>query len=62
MVSAVHYVLNGAAEESRAGVAARCRFSAEHRKLGQVAMDWILVGEVADAGRVRHIHQLARSS
>ncbi|WP_249645646.1 hypothetical protein [Nocardia sputi] len=58
----MHYILSGAAEESRAGVAARCRFSAEHRKLGQVAMEWVLVGEVADDGRVRHIHQLARNS
>jgi hypothetical protein len=40
--------------------AARCRLVAEHRKLGHVRMDWILTGEVADDGRVRRIHQLAR--
>ena len=33
-----------------------------HRKLGRVLMDWILTGEVADDGRVRRIHQLARSA
>ncbi|WP_176735480.1 nuclear transport factor 2 family protein [Actinacidiphila rubida] len=40
--------------------AARCRLVAEHRNLGSVRMDWILMGEVADDGRVRRIHQLAR--
>lgn len=40
--------------------AARCRLIAEHRKLGSVRMDWILMGEVSDDGRVRRIHQLAR--
>jgi len=42
--------------------AARCRLVAEHRKLGRVLMDWILMGEVADDGRVQRIHQLARSA
>lgn len=42
--------------------AARCQLSAEHRKLGHVVMDWILIGEVADDGRVRRIHQLGRPS
>lgn len=42
--------------------AARCRLSAEHRKLGHVVMEWILIGEVADDGRVRRIHQLGRPS
>ncbi|MFI1097970.1 hypothetical protein [Streptomyces sp. NPDC020917] len=44
------------------GFAARCRLVAEHRTLGAVRMDWILMGEVADDGRVRRIHQLARSA
>jgi hypothetical protein len=41
--------------------AARCRLVAEHRRLGSVRMDWIVMGEVADDGRVRRIHQLGRS-
>ncbi|MFG1810353.1 nuclear transport factor 2 family protein [Streptomyces sp. NPDC049040] len=42
--------------------AARCRMAVEHRKLGRVSMDWILMGEVADDGRVRRVHQLARTA
>ncbi|WP_328459704.1 nuclear transport factor 2 family protein [Streptomyces sp. NBC_00448] len=42
--------------------AARCRLSAEHRKLGTVVMEWMLIGEVADDGRVRRIRQLGRPS
>ncbi|MBP2707806.1 hypothetical protein JOL79_28900 [Microbispora sp. RL4-1S] len=42
--------------------AARCRLLAEHRKLGRVSMDWIVMGEVADDGRVRRVHQLAHST
>jgi hypothetical protein len=41
--------------------AARCRLSAEHRKLGHVVSEWLLIAEVADDGRVRHIHQLGRT-
>jgi hypothetical protein len=41
--------------------AARCRLSADHRKLGHVVSDWLLMGEVADDGRVRRIHQLGRT-
>ncbi|MGW5863805.1 nuclear transport factor 2 family protein [Streptomyces sp. NPDC055239] len=41
--------------------AARCRLSAEHRKLGHVVSEWLLIGEVADDGRVRRIHQLGRT-
>lgn len=42
--------------------AARCRLVAEHRRLGRVLMDWILMGEVADDGRMRRIYQLVRST
>ncbi|PUB24995.1 hypothetical protein C8K30_108252 [Promicromonospora sp. AC04] len=42
--------------------AARCCLSTEHRKLGHTAIEWILVGEVADDGRVRRIHQFGRTS
>jgi hypothetical protein len=42
--------------------AARCRLVAEHRTLGEVRMDWLLIGEVAADGRVRRIHQLARAA
>ncbi|MFJ8827616.1 nuclear transport factor 2 family protein [Streptomyces sp. NPDC102467] len=38
--------------------AARCCLSAEHRKLGHVVSEWLLIGEVAEDGRVRRIHQL----
>ncbi|MEU8890635.1 hypothetical protein [Streptomyces sp. NPDC048442] len=41
--------------------AARCRLSAEHRKLGPLVSEWLLIGEVADDGRVRRIHQLGRT-
>ncbi|MET7358406.1 nuclear transport factor 2 family protein [Streptomyces sp. NPDC005562] len=41
--------------------AARCCLSAEHRKLGHVVSEWLLIGEVAHDGRVRHIHQLGRT-
>ncbi|MFD4462579.1 hypothetical protein [Nocardia sp. NPDC058480] len=41
--------------------AARCYLAAEHRKLGQVAIEWIMIGSVAADGRVRRIHQLART-
>ena len=41
--------------------AARCCLSAEHRKLGHVVIEWLLIGEVADDGRVRRIHQLGRT-
>ncbi|WP_331767141.1 hypothetical protein [Embleya sp. NBC_00896] len=42
--------------------AAHCRLSVEHRKLGHMVMEWILIGEVADDGRVRRIRQLGRTS
>ncbi|MEV5743804.1 hypothetical protein AB0L30_27430 [Microbispora rosea] len=42
--------------------AARCRLITEHRKRGHVVIDWILIGDVADDGRVRHIHQLGRTA
>lgn len=42
--------------------AARCCLTTEHRKLGHVVIEWILIGEVADDGRVRHIHQLGRTA
>ncbi len=41
--------------------AAHCHLAAEHRKLGPVAIEWIMIGSVADDGRVRRIHQLART-
>jgi hypothetical protein len=41
--------------------AARCRLSADHRKLGHVVIEWILIGEVAEDGRVRRIDQLGRT-
>ncbi|MEV1173513.1 hypothetical protein [Nonomuraea sp. NPDC049784] len=42
--------------------AAHCRLVADHRKLGHTVIEWILVGEVADDGRVRRIHQLGRTT
>lgn len=42
--------------------AARCRLSTEHRKLGHTVIEWILVGEIADDGRVQRIHQLGRTT
>jgi hypothetical protein len=41
--------------------AARCRLSADHRKRGHVVIEWILIGEVAEDGRVRRIDQLGRT-
>lgn len=41
--------------------AARCRLTTEHRKLGRTIIEWILIGEVAEDGRVRHLHQLGRT-
>ncbi|MWA09958.1 nuclear transport factor 2 family protein [Streptomyces sp. BA2] len=41
--------------------AARCRLGAEHRKLGHVVTELLLIGEVAVDGRVRRIHQLGRT-
>ncbi|MFG2593890.1 nuclear transport factor 2 family protein [Streptomyces sp. NPDC048438] len=41
--------------------AARCCLSAQHRKLGHVVIDWLLIGEVAEDGRVRRIHQLGHT-
>ncbi|MGW7080819.1 nuclear transport factor 2 family protein [Streptomyces sp. NPDC054871] len=41
--------------------AARCRLSAEHRKLGHVVSELLLIGDVADDGRVRRVHQLGRT-
>ncbi|MFD3510170.1 nuclear transport factor 2 family protein [Nocardia sp. NPDC058666] len=38
--------------------AARCRMEAEHRKLGHMVIEWIMLGTVAADGRVRRIHQL----
>ncbi|GGO18862.1 nuclear transport factor 2 family protein [Microbispora bryophytorum] len=42
--------------------AARCCLITEHRKRGHVVIDWILIGDVADDGRVRRIHQLGRTA
>ncbi|MEW9533114.1 hypothetical protein [Microbispora sp. NPDC049125] len=42
--------------------AARCCLTTEHRKRGRVVIDWILIGDVADDGRVRRIHQLGRTA
>ncbi|MGW0329687.1 nuclear transport factor 2 family protein [Nocardia sp. NPDC003183] len=39
--------------------AARCRLDAEHRKLGHLRIEWIMIGSVAGDGRVRRIHQVA---
>ncbi|MEV0774736.1 nuclear transport factor 2 family protein [Streptomyces sp. NPDC050428] len=41
--------------------AARGRLNTEHRKLGHMVIEWILVGEIAEDGRVQHIHQLGRT-
>ncbi|MCF6467927.1 hypothetical protein FAF44_05850 [Nonomuraea sp. MG754425] len=41
---------------------ARCRLTTEHRKLGHLVIEWIMIGEVADDGRVRRIHQLGRTA
>ncbi|MGN9846102.1 hypothetical protein ACTMTI_49105 [Nonomuraea sp. H19] len=41
--------------------AARCYLSTDHRKLGHVVIEWILIGEVTEDGRVRHIDQLGRT-
>jgi hypothetical protein len=41
--------------------AARCLLTAEHRKLGRLEIEWVLVGEIADDGRVRRVHQLGRT-
>ncbi|NBE56044.1 nuclear transport factor 2 family protein [Streptomyces boluensis] len=41
--------------------AARGCLTAEHRKLGHFVSEWLLIGEVADDGRVRRIHQLGRT-
>ncbi|MEU9059417.1 nuclear transport factor 2 family protein [Streptomyces sp. NPDC048430] len=41
--------------------AARCCLSAQHRKLGHVVSEWLLIGEVAQDGRVRSIHQFGRT-
>lgn len=41
--------------------AARCCLTAEHRKLGRVVSEWLVIGEVADDGRVRRVHQLGRT-
>ncbi|MFD3430134.1 nuclear transport factor 2 family protein [Nocardia fluminea] len=41
--------------------AARCRLAAEHRTLGHLRIEWIMIGSVAADGRVRRIHQLAMS-
>ncbi|WP_327358337.1 nuclear transport factor 2 family protein [Streptomyces sp. NBC_01304] len=41
--------------------AARCQLSADHRKLGRVVMELILIGEVAADGRVRRVNQLGRN-
>ncbi|WP_055586822.1 hypothetical protein [Peterkaempfera griseoplana] len=42
--------------------AARCCLTSEHRKLGHVVIDWIVMGEVADDGRVRRIYQLGHTA
>ncbi|WP_377273532.1 hypothetical protein [Peterkaempfera sp. SMS 1(5)a] len=42
--------------------AARCCLTSEHRKLGHVVIDWLLMGEVADDGRVRRIYQFGRTA
>lgn len=42
--------------------AARCHLSAEHRTLGSVEMEWMVIGEVAEDGRVRSIRQLGRQA
>ncbi|MER7727801.1 nuclear transport factor 2 family protein [Streptomyces sp. NPDC096323] len=41
--------------------AARCRLSTDHRKLGHLEIEWVLIGEVAEDGRVRRIDQLGRT-
>jgi hypothetical protein len=41
--------------------AARCYLSTDHRKLGHVVIEWILIGEVTEDGRVRRIDQLGRT-
>jgi hypothetical protein len=41
--------------------AARSRLSTDHRKLRHVVIEWILIGEVAEDGRVRRIDQLGRT-
>lgn len=42
-------------------LAARCCLTTEHRKLGHMVIEWILVGEIAEDGRVQRIHQLGRA-
>jgi hypothetical protein len=41
--------------------AARSRLSSDHRRLGHVVIEWILIGEVAEDGRVRRVDQLGRT-
>lgn len=41
--------------------AARCCLTTDHRKLGHVVIEWFLVGETSDDGRVRRIHQVGRT-
>lgn len=41
--------------------AARSRLSTDHRKLGHMEIEWILIGEVAEDGRVRRVDQLGRT-
>lgn len=41
--------------------AARCLLSTDHRKLGHVEIELLLVAEVAEDGRVRRIDQLGRT-
>ncbi|MCZ4101101.1 nuclear transport factor 2 family protein [Streptomyces sp. H39-C1] len=41
--------------------AARCCLSAQHRKLGHAVIEWLLIGEVAEDGRIRRIHQLGHT-
>ncbi|GLY74949.1 hypothetical protein [Actinoallomurus iriomotensis] len=42
--------------------AARCHLITDHRKLGHLVIEWILIGEVAEDGRVRRIDQLGRTA
>ncbi|GLY83437.1 hypothetical protein [Actinoallomurus iriomotensis] len=42
--------------------AAHCHLITDHRKLGHLVIEWILIGEVAEDGRVRRIDQLGRTA
>lgn len=41
--------------------AARCLLSTDHRRLGHLEIELLLIGEVAEDGRVRRIDQLGRT-